>query len=165
MASPMLQEIFGGSLIGKPELGFAALDASQKAAIAVIAAGFAGLLSLFNIAGRIVWASVSDHLGRKATYFVFFALGIALYASTPTFAHMGDKALFVLRLRRDPVDVWRRLRHRPGLSRGYFRHAICRRDPWPAADRLVHCGHRRPGRGELHPRIQQGGGRAGRPPL
>ena len=30
MASPMLQEIFGGSLIGKPELGFAALDADQK---------------------------------------------------------------------------------------------------------------------------------------
>jgi MFS family permease len=95
MASPMLQEIFGGALIGKPELGFAALDAGQKSAIAVIAAGFAGLLSLFNIAGRFIWATMSDHLGRKATYFVFFALGIALYASVPTFAHMGSKPLFV----------------------------------------------------------------------
>jgi MFS family permease len=96
MASPMLQEIFGGSLIGKPELGFAALDSSQKASIAVIAAGFAGFLSLFNIVGRIVWASLSDHWGRKNTYLVFFALGIALYAATPTLAHMGDKSLFVL---------------------------------------------------------------------
>ncbi|MCW2274399.1 MFS transporter [Rhodoblastus acidophilus] len=96
MASPMLQEIFGGGLIGKPELGFAALDAGDKAKIAVIAAGFTGLLSLFNIAGRFVWASSSDHLGRKATYFIFFGLGIALYAAAPTLAHTGNKALFVL---------------------------------------------------------------------
>ena len=95
MASPMLQEIFGGSLIGKPDLGFAQLDVSQKAAIAGIAAGFAGLLSLFNIAGRFFWASLSDKIGRKTTYYVFFALGIALYASAPTFAHMGSKVLFV----------------------------------------------------------------------
>ena len=95
MASPMLQEIFGGSLIGKPELGFAQLDASQKTSIAGIAAGFAGLISLFNIAGRFFWASLSDRIGRKTTYFIFFALGIALYASAPTFAHMGSKVLFV----------------------------------------------------------------------
>jgi MFS family permease len=95
MASPMLQEIFGGSLIGKPELGFGQLDTSQKAAIAGIAAGFAGILSLFNIAGRFFWASLSDKIGRKATYFCFFALGIVCYASAPTFAHMGSKALFV----------------------------------------------------------------------
>jgi MFS family permease len=95
MASPMLQEIFGGSLIGRPELGFAALDTSQKAAIAAIAAGFAGLLSLFNIVGRFCWASLSDYIGRKMTYFVFLGLGIALYVGMPTFAHMGSKALFV----------------------------------------------------------------------
>ena len=95
MASTMLQEIFGGSLIGKPELGFAQLDASQKTSIAGIAAGFAGLISLFNIAGRFFWASLSDRIGRKTTYFIFFALGIALYASAPTFAHMGSKVLFV----------------------------------------------------------------------
>ena len=95
MASPMLQEIFGGSLIGKPEIGFAALDPDQKKAIAAIAAGFAGLLSLFNIGGRFFWASLSDKIGRKMTYFVFFGLGIALYALAPTFAHMGSKAFFV----------------------------------------------------------------------
>lgn len=95
MASPMLQEIFGGALIGKPEIGFAALDASQKTAIAGIAAGFAGLLSLFNIAGRFFWASLSDIIGRKKTYYTFFLLGIVLYASAPSFAHMGSKTLFV----------------------------------------------------------------------
>ena len=96
MASPMLQEIFGGALIGRPELGFAQLDAGQKVQIAGIAAGFAGLLSLFNIAGRFFWASLSDKIGRKMTYYCFFGLGIVLYALAPTFAHMGSKALFVL---------------------------------------------------------------------
>ena len=96
MASPMLQEIFGGKLIGHPELGFSALSADQKVAIATIAAGFAGLLSLFNIGGRFFWASLSDYIGRKNTYYAFFILGIILYASAPTFAQMGSKALFVL---------------------------------------------------------------------
>ena len=95
MASPMLQEIFGGSLIGHPETGFSALDANGKADIAKIAAGFVGLLSLFNIAGRFFWASTSDKIGRKTTYYVFFLLGIALYAISPTLAHSGQKALFV----------------------------------------------------------------------
>jgi len=96
MASPMLQEVFGGKLIGHPELGFNALSVEQKAAIAAIAAGFAGLLSLFNIGGRFFWASLSDYIGRKNTYYVFFLLGIALYASAPWFAQIGSKVLFVL---------------------------------------------------------------------
>jgi MFS family permease len=96
MASPMLQEIFAGKLIGLPTIGFNALDATQKTAIAGIAAGFAGLLSLFNIVGRFFWASLSDKMGRKTTYFVFFLLGIAMYALAPTFANMGSKLLFVL---------------------------------------------------------------------
>lgn len=95
MASPMLQEIFAGSLIGKPEIGFAALDAAQKTQIATIAAAFVGLLSLFNIAGRFFWASLSDKLGRKLTYATFFGLGILLYALSPWAAHAGSLALFV----------------------------------------------------------------------
>ena len=95
MASPMLQEIFGGKLIGHPELGFNALSGDQKVAIAAIAAGFAGLLSLFNIGGRFFWATLSDYIGRKNTYFTFFLLGIALYASAPFFAQIGSKLLFV----------------------------------------------------------------------
>jgi len=96
MASPMLQEIFAGKLIGLPDVGFNALNAAQKVQIAAIAAGFAGLLSLFNIGGRFFWASLSDYIGRKNTYYTFFLLGIALYASAPTFAAIGSKALFVL---------------------------------------------------------------------
>lgn len=96
MASPMLQEIFAGNLIGAPGVAFAELDASQKAQIAAIAAGFTGLLSLFNIGGRFFWASMSDKIGRKNTYFAFFILGIILYAAAPTLADMGSKALFVL---------------------------------------------------------------------
>ena len=95
MASPMLQEIFGGKLIGHPELGFNALSVEQKTAIAAIAAGFAGLLSLFNIGGRFFWASLSDYIGRKNTYYMFFLLVIALYASAPFFAQIGSKVLFV----------------------------------------------------------------------
>ena len=96
MASPMLQEIFAGSLIGQPGVAFNALTPEQRVAIAAIAAGFAGLLSLFNIGGRVFWASLSDYIGRKNTYYCFFLLGIALYALAPTFAAMGSKLLFVL---------------------------------------------------------------------
>ena len=96
MASPMLQEIFGGRLIGRPDVPFTALDATQSARVAAIAAGFTGLLSLFNIGGRFFWASLSDFVGRKTTYYIFFALGIVLYASAPWAAHAGSKALFVL---------------------------------------------------------------------
>jgi MFS family permease len=95
MASPMLQEIFAGNLIGLPGVKFNTLSGEQKAAIAAIAAGFTGLLSLFNIGGRFFWASLSDYIGRKATYYCFFLLAIALYALAPTFANMGSKLLFV----------------------------------------------------------------------
>src|SRR6204780_3526516 len=95
MASPMLQEIFAGSLIGKIGLGFASLDAGQKTAVATISAGFVGLLSLFNIGGRFLWASLSDYIGRKNTYYCFFLIGIVLYALAPTFATTGSNLLFV----------------------------------------------------------------------
>ncbi|MFC2254948.1 OFA family MFS transporter [Labrys portucalensis] len=95
MASPMLQEIFGGRLLGLPDLSFDKLSPDQKVAIAAIAAGFAGLLSLFNIGGRFFWASLSDKIGRKNTYYVFFLLGIALYAAAPSAAHSGSQLLFV----------------------------------------------------------------------
>jgi len=94
MASPMLQEIFGGKLIGLG-LRFDELSKEQLGQIAAIAAGFTGLLSLFNIAGRFIWASFSDYIGRKTTYFVFFTLGFILYASAPWAGHAGNMALFV----------------------------------------------------------------------
>ena len=94
LASPMLQEIFGGHLLGLDK-HYSELDKGQLAAIAAIAAGFTALLSLFNIGGRFFWASLSDKLGRKATYFVFFVLGGLLYASLPGSAAAGSKLAFV----------------------------------------------------------------------
>jgi MFS family permease len=77
-ASPMIQEMFHGNVTP------------------VAAAGFVGLLSLFNMAGRFFWASTSDYIGRKATYFVFFLLGLVLYAAVPSIARAGSIGLFVL---------------------------------------------------------------------
>jgi MFS family permease len=94
MASPMLQEVFGGQLIGL-DVKLSELTSAQRGQIAAIAAGFTGLLSLFNIAGRFIWASASDYLGRKMTYSTFFLLGIVLYASAPWSGHNHHITLFV----------------------------------------------------------------------
>ncbi|MBT9477215.1 OFA family MFS transporter [Polaromonas sp.] len=94
MASPMLQEVFGGALIGVNQK-FGELDKVQLAAIASVAAGFTALLSLFNIGGRFFWASLSDKLGRKMTYVVFFVLGGVLYFGVPGSAAAGNIVLFV----------------------------------------------------------------------
>jgi MFS family permease len=76
-ASPMSQEIFTGRVT------------------AVAAAGFVGLLSLFNMLGRFFWASTSDLIGRRSTYFCFFLLGILLYALVPHTGAIGSVPLFV----------------------------------------------------------------------
>jgi MFS family permease len=76
-ASAMSQEIFPGRVT------------------AVAAAGFVGLMSLFNMAGRFFWASLSDFIGRKNTYFCFFALGAVLYALVPSTGAAGNVAAFV----------------------------------------------------------------------
>ena len=76
-ASAMSQEIFPGRVT------------------VVAAAGFVGLLSLFNMLGRFFWASTSDLIGRRNTYFCFFILGIVLYALVPQTGTMGSVALFV----------------------------------------------------------------------
>lgn len=73
-ASPMIQEMF------------------QLCADA--GAGFVVLLSLFNMAGRFFWASVSDYIGRKRTYVIFFGLGMLLYALIPTAGNLGSVLLF-----------------------------------------------------------------------
>jgi MFS family permease len=76
-ASPMIQEMFTGRVS------------------AVVAASFVGLLSLFNMGGRFIWATTSDYIGRRNTYMIFFVLGIALYATVPTLGHSGSLPLFV----------------------------------------------------------------------
>ena len=76
-ASPMIQEMFTGRI-------------SAEAA-----AGFVGLLSLANMAGRFLWSSASDVIGRRRTYMIFFALGALLYAGVPMTGRMGSVVLFV----------------------------------------------------------------------
>jgi len=70
-ASPMIQELFKGQIT------------------AVAAGGFVALLSLFNMGGRFVWSSVSDYIGRKNTYYVFFVLGAILYYLAPSTGASG----------------------------------------------------------------------------
>ena len=76
-ASPMIQETFAGRVN------------------AAAAAGFVGFISIFNLLGRFLWSSVSDFLGRKRTYAVYFALGTVLYCAVPTLGRTGNVALFV----------------------------------------------------------------------
>ena len=76
-ASPMIQEMFKGRVL------------------ASAAAGFVGLLSVFNMAGRFGWSSLSDRIGRKRTYAVFFTLGPLLYVTLPFAGRLGSVILFV----------------------------------------------------------------------
>lgn len=81
-ASVMIQELFSITSVGKN----AAVDATA-------AAGFVGLLSLFNMGGRFFWSSISDKIGRKNIYFVFFVLGALLYFLIPSLSN--NKILFI----------------------------------------------------------------------
>ena len=94
MASPMFQEVFGSRLLGGD--GSGVLDVAQKAKVVAAAAGLVGLISLFNSVGRLFWASLSDKIGRKATYCVFFILGMAVYCTLPTWGHLGMAGAFVI---------------------------------------------------------------------
>ncbi len=69
VASTMMSEIFGTTL---PTI----VDG-------VFAATYVSMISVFNMSGRFIWASLSDYIGRKNTYGIFFALGIVLYCSVP----------------------------------------------------------------------------------
>ena len=93
-ASPMLQETFGGALFGDRSVGFASFTDAHRELAKAVGGGFVGLFSLFNIAGRFFWASLSDRIGRKATYFVFFILGILCYGSLTTLASISALGFF-----------------------------------------------------------------------
>lgn len=84
-ASVMIQELFSEVSVGK------------EAAIGTLAAaGFVGLLSLFNMGGRFFWSSISDKIGRKNLYSIFFLLGTILYFAIPSIGESGNKALFII---------------------------------------------------------------------
>ncbi len=77
-ASVMIQEMFKGSVTS------------------AAAAGFVGLLSLFNMGGRFFWSSASDYLGRKNTYFIFLLIGAGLYALLPGIGMAGQMLWFIV---------------------------------------------------------------------
>ena len=69
VARTMITEIFGTTLPGTVDTAFAAT--------------YVVMISAFNMVGRFIWASASDYIGRRNTYWIFFVLGIALYLSVP----------------------------------------------------------------------------------
>ncbi len=61
------------------------------------AATYVFMISVFNLCGRFFWASISDYIGRRNTYYCFFALGSALYLSIPLVAMLVSA---------NPMVVW-----------------------------------------------------------
>lgn len=84
-ASVMIQEMFSIQSVG-----------ADKAVNIAAAAGFVGLLSLFNMGGRFFWSSLSDKIGRKNTYTLFFILGAIFYCLIPTLGASGNLSLFII---------------------------------------------------------------------
>ncbi|WP_106252233.1 OFA family MFS transporter [Allonocardiopsis opalescens] len=80
-ASPMIQDFFR--------------EGGVSAVAPAAAGGFVGLLSIFNMAGRFVWSSTSDVIGRKPIYMLYLGLGMVLYVLLALFGHVSV-ALFVL---------------------------------------------------------------------
>jgi len=83
-ASVMIQEMFSVESVGE-----------GLAVTAAAAGGFVGLLSIFNMLGRFFWSSLSDRIGRRNTYNVFFILGATLYVLVPITGQMGNVVLFI----------------------------------------------------------------------
>ncbi len=80
-AAPMIQDFFR--------------EGQDSTVAAAAAAGFVGFLSLCNMAGRFVWSSTSDVVGRKNIYVLYLGVGIVLYA-TLALGGSGSTVLFVV---------------------------------------------------------------------
>ena len=87
-ASPMIQEMF-------PRVAGPGGEVLKKGISATAAGGFVALLSLFNMAGRFVWSSLSDYLGRKNNYIIYLLLGAILYCLVPMSGHAGNHIVFI----------------------------------------------------------------------
>ncbi|WP_199230361.1 MULTISPECIES: OFA family MFS transporter [unclassified Promicromonospora] len=80
-AAPMIQDFFR--------------DGGTSSVAPTTAAGFVAFLSLFNMAGRFVWSSTSDYIGRKPTYIMYLGVGMILYVLLATVGHVST-IIFVL---------------------------------------------------------------------
>jgi MFS family permease len=96
-ASPMIQEML---LVPAATKGIdpasTATIAKATAPLAAVAGGFVGLLSLFNMLGRVFWSSISDYTGRKGVYFIYLLLGPVLYFLIPIAGRIGSTSFFVV---------------------------------------------------------------------
>ena len=70
VAKPMMMEVFGSAM--------------PAVVTASFASGFVLLLSAGNLVGRIVWAALSDKIGRRKTFFLFTLGSIPLYLGLPS---------------------------------------------------------------------------------
>ena len=138
VAQTMMTEIFGTTLPAIVDSSFAAT--------------YVVMISLFNMIGRFVWASSSDYIGRRNTYWIFFALGIAPLSVDSVGRTPGQRGavrhLARLLLCGDDDhlhDVRRRVRDDSGVSRRHVRHALRRRHPRPPADGVEPRRRARPG--------------------
>lgn len=75
VASPMAQELVGMS--------------------ATTAATMVGIMALFNGSGRLIWASISDYIGRANVYTLFFVIQIAAFFILPSIISASIFAIFV----------------------------------------------------------------------
>jgi MFS family permease len=121
---------------------------------AAAAAGFVGLLSIGNMAGRFVWSTTSDYLGRKNNYMLYLGGGAILYLLVAFFGG-GSLILFVLATLIIISFYGGRILHRARVPQGPLRRLSGRGHPRCAAHGLVggRCGRtphrqlRRRGRG------------------
>ncbi len=80
-ASPMIQDFFR--------------EGGETTVAAAAAGGFVGVLSICNMAGRFVWSTTSDVVGRKPIYMLFLGGGLVLYFLLALFGS-SSTAMFVL---------------------------------------------------------------------
>ncbi len=81
-AAPMIQDFFRNG-------------SGDSTVTAAEAAGFVGMLSLANMAGRFVWSSLSDVIGRRLTYMMYLGVGAGLYVLL-AFVGSQSTAIFVV---------------------------------------------------------------------
>jgi len=85
----------------------------------VAAAAVVSLISLFNAGGRFFWASLSDYIGRRNTYVIFFVTQFGLFLLIPSLANGGEWLIFESPLH-DLQYVRRRIRYDPGVPADMF---------------------------------------------
>ncbi len=95
VAKTMMTDMFGASVsvMSTEHLpaflhSILGVGANGHISASVLAANYVFAISVFNMMGRLGWASVSDYIGRRNTYFLFFAGGIPLYLAMPHIATM-----------------------------------------------------------------------------